>query len=441
MFVFELIRQATGKPSLGLVATLGMLTIPQVAWESHRDLSHTVATMFATSLLIYCVVMMGKRSGQVKTGWYLLLGFSVGLGALFKYNYAIVVAATLAASLTIPVFRTAVMDRRLSLSVLIAAAMVFPHAWWMLDHFALASTKTMNALTVGRTDSWGMNAGRGIGSIAASFLACAAGPFSLFVFGFGARLFRKLPTEEVDVLSPLEISTRCLLERFLGSVVLILMVMALTGRAVDFENRWFQPFIFLVPAWLTLVFSSLVLKDERFHQNVTRTGALIMVVILFAVVIRPLSASYRGKYTRLNLPYPGAANAMVAMDQEVPRFIFAHDMRDAGNLRLRFPEAVVLCEETPHLITDELKAQYESATHIWGFSSGESYRDWNLFADRIVNDLRYPLTSEVSTQELSVPYLYGSKDDRKIFLFANINTVKPNSFGSIQPSLRTASTR
>ena len=441
VLVFELIRQATGKTALGLVATLGMLTIPQVAWESHRDLSHTVATMFATSLLIYCVVMMGKQSGHVKTRWYLLLGLAVGVGALFKYNFSIVVVATLAASLTVPVFRTAVMDRRLSLSVLIAAALVFPHVWWMLDHFALASTKTMNALTDGRTDSWGMNAGRGVVSIAASFLACAAGPFFLFVFGFGARLFRKLTTEQDDHLSPLGVSTRYLLERFLGVVVLILVAMTLTGRAVDFENRWFQPFIFLVPAWLTLVFSTLVLNDERFHRNVTRTCAVIMLVILFAVVIRPLSASYRGKYTRLNLPYPGAASAMVERDQEVPRFIFAHDMRDAGNLRLRFPEAVVLCAETPHLITDELKAQYELAEHLWGFSSVDSYGDWNYFAERIINDLRYSLTSEVSAQELSVPYLYGSKNDRKTFLFAEINTVRSGSIDANRPSISTASVR
>ena len=85
VLVFEAIRQATGKVQLGLVASLGMLLIPQVSWESHRDLSHTVAAMFATSLLIYCVVMMAKSvSVGVATRWYVLLGFTVGIGAMFK---------------------------------------------------------------------------------------------------------------------------------------------------------------------------------------------------------------------------------------------------------------------------------------------------------------------------------------------------------------------
>lgn len=441
VLVFELIRQATGKTALGLVATLGMLTIPQVAWESHRDLSHTVATMCATSLLIYCVVMMGKQSGRVKTRWYLLLGFAVGVGALFKYNYAIVVVATLAASLTIPVFRSSVLDRRIWLAVLIAAVMVLPHAFWMLEHFALASTKTMNALSDGSTDSWGLNVSRGIGSITASFLACAAGPVALFVFGFGSRLFRGDLAAGRGLVCPLEVSTRQLLERFLGMIVFVLVVMALTGKAVDFENRWFQPFIFVVPAWITLVYSSLVLSDERFQRNQIRTSAVIMVVILSAVVFRPLTASYRGKYTRLNLPYPEAASEMVRADQEVPRFIFAHDMRDAGNLRLRFPGSVVLCEETPHLITDELQKQFEVAEHVWGFSSVESRQDWDHFAERISSDLRLRVSSSVATQELSVPYLYGGKDDRKTFWFADINAIKPNAVVANQRSHRAASAR
>ena len=48
--VFESVRKATGNLRLAAIATLGLLSIPQIAWESHRDLSHTVAATFTTAL-------------------------------------------------------------------------------------------------------------------------------------------------------------------------------------------------------------------------------------------------------------------------------------------------------------------------------------------------------------------------------------------------------
>ena len=80
-FVFEAIRKATGSLALAAVSTLGMLTIPQIAWESHRDLSHTVAATFATTLLCYGVISLAqdaRSSGGLR--WYALIGFAVGFG-------------------------------------------------------------------------------------------------------------------------------------------------------------------------------------------------------------------------------------------------------------------------------------------------------------------------------------------------------------------------
>ncbi len=148
LLVFFAVRHATGQPILGMIASLGMLAIPQVAWESHRDLSHTVATMFVTSLLFYCVVRMGKQS-QRSSWWYVLLGVSVGLGGLFKYNFAFVVVAILAAAISLPSFRFALLDRRILWSVSITAMMVLPHAIWMSENFAIASTKTFATLSEG----------------------------------------------------------------------------------------------------------------------------------------------------------------------------------------------------------------------------------------------------------------------------------------------------
>lgn len=431
VLVFQTIREATGKTVLGIVAALAMLTIPQVAWESHRDLSHTVATMFSTSLLFYCVVMMGKHADKRPSwGWYVLLGFTVGLGALFKYNFAIVVFATVLAALSVPRFRSAVLDARLTVSVAIALLMVLPHAMWMMQHFAIASTKTIDSLSHGRTDWWLSNVGQGAGSLIATVLACCIGPIVLFASAFGKTTFSVRQERNVGDLGA---ATTQLFERFLIAVAVVLGLMVFSGKAVDFENRWFQPFIFLVPAWLTLNLSRAVMLDFRFQRNLLRIASVIMLVILSAIIFRPVAASYRGKYSRLNIPYPGVAEAIRSMPEEVPGFIFADDVRDAGNLRMQFPDSLVVCHEMKHLITNEMKKSLLREEKVWGFSSvrdpelqdevGAQLRDYFVG----VIDSRSPM--DVSGTTLELPYLYGNELDRRLFWYGRIEAM-PDRMGA-----------
>lgn len=82
LMVVESIPKATGNPRLAIVSTLGLLSIPQIAWESHRDLSHTVAATFTSSLLFYAVISLCRQSDRARIlRWYVLIGFSSESGA------------------------------------------------------------------------------------------------------------------------------------------------------------------------------------------------------------------------------------------------------------------------------------------------------------------------------------------------------------------------
>jgi len=438
LLVFFAVRHATGQPILGMIASLGMLAIPQVAWESHRDLSHTVATMFVTSLLFYCVVRMGKQS-QRSSWWYVLLGVSVGLGGLFKYNFAFVVVAILAAAISLPSFRFALLDRRILWSVSIAAMMVLPHAIWMSENFAIASTKTFATLSEGRSASWLHNLGTGLLSMGGALLGCCVGPALLFGWAFGRGDEKRSSMSNSDCFAH---ETRQLLERFFLTVGALLLLMVLTGRAVEFEARWFQPFIFLLPAWLTLVYSTEVTRDEKFQRLVMRGAGFVMVGILIAVVARPLSASKRGKYTRLNLPYPAVSGVMKLESGVTPQFIFTRDIRDAGNLRLQFPDAHVVCREAMHLV-DLKQVQQQMLTResevgqsgfrsptVWLFTSASSIDDFNELLAWTEDGLPEPDLSFTDPIELEVPYLHGKPEDRKHFWFASLQERQSGSVSS-----------
>ena len=74
--LFRALEEVTESVPLAIVGSLGMFTIPQIAWESHRDLSHTVAATCMTCALFYCIARMaGKKATRPWVGY-------VGLGLI-----------------------------------------------------------------------------------------------------------------------------------------------------------------------------------------------------------------------------------------------------------------------------------------------------------------------------------------------------------------------
>ncbi|HMP17654.1 MAG TPA: glycosyltransferase family 39 protein, partial [Gemmatales bacterium] len=65
---------------------------------------------------------------------YILLGLCGGLGILSKYNYAYFAASLGLAMLTLPQWRSVLLDRRLLLSLGLAGLIAAPHGVWMLQH-------------------------------------------------------------------------------------------------------------------------------------------------------------------------------------------------------------------------------------------------------------------------------------------------------------------
>lgn len=415
VLVFESVRKATDNLRLAGVATLGMFSIPQIAWESHRDLSHTVAAMCATALLMYAVISLSKESRRAAAyGWYVLIGIAVGLGALFKYNFAIVAVALVVAAASVPRYRRLLVDRRILISIAIAAAMVLPHAWWMLQHPGLASEKTITTLTSGQTDFWMGNVLQGLLTITISLVTCCAGPAVVFWMAFVPRgtSFRMLRSQGWE-------PTGQLLERFLLTVVVILLAIVLSGHAVEFENRWFQPFVFLVPAWLTLVFAPSVLARHRVVDVSARASLAVMGVILIAVLVRPMVARFRGEYLRLNAPYANATQRMLEKLGSSPDLIVGYNMRVAGNLKMQNPDALVISCDAPHLADAVANQHPESFKHVLIVCdkySAERYQRLTSFTEAVLQahlvDHGRPLTVDVE-------YLYGAEGDRKRFVFAD----------------------
>jgi 4-amino-4-deoxy-L-arabinose transferase-like glycosyltransferase len=345
LLVFGLVRKATDNVSLGAIAALGLLTIPQISWESHRDLSHTVAVTFATMLTFYSVASLAKDG---RTRWYVLIGIATALGVLSKYNFAIVIVGMIAAGLTVPTYRKQLLDGRMALAVAIAAAMILPHAIWAAAHLELTSSKTMATLTTNQSNDWFQNVGAGFAALTVSTLACCAITLTTFLPCVYRHLQARSRQEPSTSCSEGQ-ATTLLLERFLIAITIVLCALVLSGHALEFKNRWLQPFVVLLPAYFVLRLRNFFPSERRVMNRVCAIGFLLIVLILTAVVTRPLIGRYRNQYCWLNIPYNELASTINDQIGNAPAIIVAPNMRIAGNLRLHFPESFVISEDQKYL--------------------------------------------------------------------------------------------
>ena len=117
-------RFITRSHACGLVAAVSVLFLPQISWESQRDITHSVlATVFSLAALgLFCRAVEFR-----KTLDYFALGVCIGLGCLSKYNFILFLAGLLLAALTLKNPRAAVLNRRMLLAVIVGVLILLPH--------------------------------------------------------------------------------------------------------------------------------------------------------------------------------------------------------------------------------------------------------------------------------------------------------------------------
>lgn len=448
LLVFASVRKATDDVSLGAIATIGLLTIPQISWESHRDLSHTVAVTFATMLTFYSVVGLAKDG---RSRWYVLIGFATAVGILSKYNFAIVIVGLIVAGLTVPAYRRCLHDWRMGIAVCIAAAMILPHAIWMGTHLELISSKTLSTLAANQSNDWFENVSAGFTALAASTLGCCAITLATFfpcvhrhlktrsAAADGHAAGSERSSQPGDGSCDEGHATTLLLERFLIAVTIMLCLLVLSGHALEFKNRWIQPFIVLLPAYFVLRLRNFFPADRKAMNNVCAIGMVLMCVILTAVITRPLSGNVRNKYCWLNMSYNELAASINRQVGNAPAIIVASDMRIAGNLRLHFPESRVLAEDQTYIaqrIVGASRDRRSTSSVIVVTDKTENFKKDRLmmFAQRV---LQVPAGSRDDWRAVDVDYRYGTDDAQQKFFLHELRVEQ----GTRNAELPTSKTR
>ena len=239
--------------ALAVVATLGLITMPQVGYEAQRDLTHTVALLFASCMFFYFFVRALQRPTALN---YALTGVAIGIGVLSKYNFVLLPVAALLALLPDRKLRARLFDVRVLLVVAVAAVIAAPHALWFLDHIDQATGRTVSKLT---RDADGMRLhqiGTGLFSLVEAVIAITLPTLFVFAIAFGRTFFRSLRAESQW--------TRLIGRIFLAAILLLVLVIVI-GGASYVRHRWIIPLFFLLPIYLAA-------KIEASGESLAYTG-------------------------------------------------------------------------------------------------------------------------------------------------------------------------
>ncbi|MCQ9374557.1 glycosyltransferase family 39 protein [Methyloversatilis sp. XJ19-13] len=322
-FVWLAARRLMAAP-LALLAAASMLLIPQIGWESQRDLTHSVlATAIAAATLCIVVRLIEKPCRAL----YPALGLCAALGLLSKYSFALFLVALVLALLLSREARPVLRSPWIIAAVLVALVVLAPHALWLFDNWHVASARTLEKLGA----STGLTAGlaRGVGSL----LGAALATLGALAFA-GTAIFGRAAWQDGAA------SAHCRLwRRYFGALAALMLGLVLVGGATHFKGRWLQPLVFMAP----LAFFCCRPRLAAHPRLSWLRGTLIALALLylFMASMRPVFDGWRNRPDELNEPAAELADALRGAGYDGRTPIVTHDPVLGGVLRVRFPQARV----------------------------------------------------------------------------------------------------
>jgi len=316
--------------SLAAIAMLGLLTIPQISFEAQRDLTHTVATIFAAAAFLYALFRTLKHPSGFS---YALTGLAIGVGLISKYNFALLPAAALLAILLDKDFRARLLDWRLVLTAVVVLIVVTPHLLWLTDNLDLATERTREKMGNGDSTSLITQIAWGLVSLIESIAGFCAVTVAVFALAFR----EVVPSAGRSTGQMIRLVER-MMAIGLGFIVL-LIVFAGTENVMD---RWLTPLLTVLPIYLCLRLDGAGAKIANGFGRMVAASAVIMVVVPAILFARVTTVGWTGNYQWQNQPFQGLVQTITTELGHVPAVVVTVDPYTAGNMRLHLPSVPVI---------------------------------------------------------------------------------------------------
>ncbi|WHO72212.1 glycosyltransferase family 39 protein [Rhizobium sp. BT03] len=389
-------RRVLKDEALAAVAMLSLITLPQVSYMAQQDLTHTTALLFASSLFLYGFF---RTLDRPDIGSYLLLGLATGIGLISKYNFALMPAAALIAILPDAEWRRRAFDWRMLAAITVALVIILPHAIWLRDNLAFASSDTLVKMAAGNEPAGIARAGKGLIAFVVAIIAFAALPVAIF-----AATFRR---DFVLMLSAGNRWTAMMERMMLASLAGIVLIVLFTG-STTVRERWLDPFLLVLPIYFLAKMQAAGSDLSAGLRRLRPVLPVLMACVLIALGLRVVGAGTIGVYARPNVPMAGLSREMTR--QGKPALVIASDTYVGGNMRLQFPDVPVVIPDFPAPGIPAFTEAKGPVLVVWRGKKTATAAD-AVMPERFSSALA---TAGIAPQEigsLSLPYYFGRQGD------------------------------
>ena len=317
--------------ALAIIAVLGMLLLPQVAYELARDAGPSAMALATSGLFLYALFAMLERGTLIA---YALTGLAIGAGFLAGYGFGLLAGAVLIAVLIEPSFRARLGNWRIIAMLLFLGGSIGAHVLWLRDAIgpvAEVALKTVAGHPTGSDRTSQII--EGLFSLGVGLAGFVLPVVLVFWICFGRRFPQSL-----------QASSRW--TRLVGVILAIgvaaFLLLVLAGGAPKVNDRWLVPVFFLMPLYLSLKLDAL---NQTIANAPKRFGAIVVLVMLavpVGLVAHVLAPQWGGRYGSVHIPNGPAVAAILAEGADRPSLVMAEDEALAGNIRRAAPGLTVV---------------------------------------------------------------------------------------------------
>ena len=321
----------TARMLIGMVGAImvaaSLILLPQIGWESQRDLTHSVLMTCIAALTLWCYAGLLQHPGTLR---YALFGLLIGLGLQAKYNFALFALGLVAASLLVREHRQAVWNRKVWVSVAVLMLSLAPHGLWLLDHLDLAMGATGEKMR-GQDAGYASNVARGLGSMVGATFLFVTPLWIVYGWIYWRNSDRHRGSDQIRAALDTP-QARFFLLFYLAAFACV-TALVLSGELTKIKDRWMQPILFLSPLAFFAVFPALARRTVC--RSVLRTAAVFAILILAGLTAR----AYWGKNTRA--PFDELSAQLMRRFPQAQTLV-ASEVTTAGNLTLQNPAWTVM---------------------------------------------------------------------------------------------------
>jgi len=375
-----------------ILATSSLLLIPQIAWESQRDMTHTTLVVFTSAVVLWLALRLIEKQTFPD---YCLLGIFCGIGVLAKANFALFLTILFVTLLTFPEGRKMLFSRMIYVSLVITSAIGAYYFLWMFNNQDIvfsATHKFKQAVEIYTV--------KGVWSFfTATFLFLT--PLWIFYLLIFPGECRKQAKRQAAF------SSRFMFRYGLIFVFTLLLVVIIF-KISYVKDRWLQPLLFAAPLLFFTGFDTTEITEKKYKRFILVT-VIAAIGVYTAFTLRVVSAPLTKNYSRLSYPFTTFA-AEIRKTGFSGGLIISNNRFLAGNMHFQFPDSQAVI---PGYNFEQLQfpQAYSQAAVVWKADTSPNIPlklVWFLKSKYNINSIDYPVNY------YEQPYKYNSNDTVKL---------------------------